>query len=246
MMWTSIQQVLKPQDLQEALVLQEPADAVLFAGGSYLVGEKDSSIHTLVDISHLLDDTVTEDDHTLKLGAGITLQTLLVQAPVESLRNAVKAACPSKNIRNQRTLGGEIARGRTDSDLLVYLHAAGALLEIHHQQVPVPLDSWDGRGVIVEVRIPATQVSLERVALLDSAPAFVIAAVGRSGDSIVLAAGGQASRIISNHLSAPVQEDAVRAWLETVESIYSDDHLGTKSYKRQLVANLVSAMAVIL
>jgi len=237
-MWNSIEQILRPVDLAEALALGHGSGTAMLAGGSYLVATRDPAIHTLVDIHYLLDDERTTTEKGWSVGAGASLQSLC-ESPFPELNQALIASCPSKNIRNQRTLGGELAWGRQDSDLLVWLQASGTRLELNGTAPLVSLAGWDGTGIITRILIPENNTRLERVALLESAPAFVIVAVNQQPALIKLAVGGQVAQIKYFQIKTPPEENAIRALMETIGSLFSDDYLGSRDYKLQLVSNLL-------
>lgn len=242
-MWSSIEQIIKPESFSEALALGQKAGCAYFSGGTYLVGNKITTIHTLLDLNHLLSNHIEKRSNALSVGAGATLQNMLGSAS-EILATAIMASCPSKNIRNQRTLGGEIAQGRPDSDLLVYLHAAEAKLHLNDSETPIPLAEWDESGIISKVLIPENDTKMERVAVLDSAPAFVIAALNQTTETITLAIGGKASKILYAKTAIAPDEQKIRVFMESVESLFNHDHFGSPAYKRQLVSNLLCEMMV--
>lgn len=242
-MWSSIEQIIKPESFSEGLALRAGAGTTFFAGGSYLVSKKDSNIHTLLDINHLLSDEIETLDDGLHIGAACTLQNLLGSSN-KNLAKVISFSCPSKNIRNQRTLGGEIAEARPSSDLLVYLYAAGAKLQINDTEDFIHISKWDHQGIISKIIIPHNDTLLERVAVLDSASAFVIVALDQADEFIAVAVGGSSDRILSGKTSLSLKEDEVRRFLNEVESLFADDHFGSAKYKSQLVSNLLSEMAV--
>jgi len=243
-MWSSIEQIIKPESLNEALILQKHSGSILFTGGSYLVSQKSEKIHTLVDINHLLSDTLVNQEGAMEIGSGCTLQDILNLAD-RHLTQAISASCPSKNIRNQRTIGGEIAQARPDSDLLVYLHAAEARVELNESNKFIPIAKWDGSGIISKLHIPQSDTRFERVAVLDSATAYVIVAVHQTAQNITVAIGGKMTKIISCKSSLSPEEDQIRTFMEQVESAFSDDHFGSPAYKRQLVSNLLTELTVV-
>ncbi len=242
-MWSSIEQVMKPETFNEVLVLRQEAGSALFTGGSYLVAQKDQQIKTLVDINHLLLDTVNSQRDGLHLGAGCTLQSIL-SSSTDTLSEAIIASCPSKNIRNQRTLGGEIAQGRADSELLVYLHAAEAKLQINDSGAFIHIADWDKMGVITEILIPQNKTKLERVTVLDSAPAFVIVAQHQTAEYITRAIGGKATKILYCKTPVIPDEEQNQKFMDEVEALFPNDHFGSPTYKRQLVSNLLTEMMV--
>ncbi|NQV14820.1 FAD binding domain-containing protein [bacterium] len=241
-MWSSIEQIIKPDNFNDAQDLNKQTGSVLFAGGSYLVADRDNNTQTLLDINHLLSDQIKKQADRLQVGAGSSLQKLLKKSDSRVLSQAIISSCSSKNIRNQRTLGGEIARGRTDSDLLIYLHVAGATLQINESNQYISLQDWQGDGVISNVFIPENDTRLERVAVLDSAPAFVIVAVNQGSDSISLAVGGKSERILSSKISLSLEEPEIQKFMARVKTVFHEDHFGTPSYKQHLVSNLLSDM----
>lgn len=240
-MWSSIEQIIQPESLNEASQLLEQKGAILFAGGSYLVSQKDRSIHTLIDINHLISDKIEYRGEIQHIEAGCTLEEMR-QSGNETLNNAIQACCPSKSIRNQRTIGGEIAEARPDSDLLVLLYAAGTSLILNHTESPIRLIDWDGSGIIVKVIIPKNAVRMERVALLDSAPAFVIVGVNMIGGSNTVCVGGKLSTMAYSQTSNSLEGDSFKSFLDNLETSFSDDHLGSPFYKRELVSNLLQEM----
>jgi len=215
--------------------------AELLAGGSYLIAEKDQEIHTLVDINHLLSDRIELKEHGIYVGAGCTLQEL-INFGDEVLSRVIIASCSSKNIRNQRTLGGEIAKARPNSDLLVYLHVVDAQLQINDSESFLHISDWNRLGIISRVFIPAGEIKIERASVLDSAAAFVIAAVFETPNYINLAVGGKADKVCQYRTQNPPEEADIRNFMEKVETIYPDDHFGTPEYKAQLVSNLIHHM----
>ena len=243
-MWSSIEQIIKPDTLSEASVLLKESGSVLFAGGTYLVGQKDDAVHTLLDINHLLNDQIKMQGDEIHIGAGCTLQEI-INFDDARLNGAILSACPSKNIRNQRTIGGEIARLRTDSDLLIFLFASRTKLFLNESESSVELCDWNGEGIIEKMIIPSHDVTLERVALLDSAPAFVIVGINELNDSIAVCVGGKTSKILFFQTKPEPNEADIRSLMDEVEASFSNDHLGTPAYKRHLVSVLLQEMAVV-
>ncbi len=241
-MWSSIEQIIKPDTLSEASLLLKEKGSVLFAGGSYLVAQKDNDISTLLDINHLINDKIETHGEDIHIDAGCTLQEM-IHFNDERLTSAIQASCPSKNIRNQRTIGGEMARSRTDSDLLIFLFTSRTKLLLSDSKNPIELSDWNGEGIIIKIIIPRHAVKLERVALLDSAPAYVLVGINEMKDTISVCVGGKSSRILFFETKPEPDEAKVRKFMDKVESSFSDDHLGTPAYKRHLACTLLQEMA---
>ncbi|MEA3287091.1 MAG: FAD binding domain-containing protein [Candidatus Marinimicrobia bacterium] len=242
-MWSSLEHIIQPDNLTEALALKKEPGSVIFTGGSYLVSQKNQNVSTLIDINHLLDDNVETLSAELRVGAACSLQELSRVAN-PALADAIVYSCPSKNIRNQRTLGGEIAQNRPDSDLLVYLHAAEAKLQINESGDLIHIADWNRNGIISMIYIPQNNTTLERVSVLDSAIAYVIVAVHQTPEYIILSIGGRSTKII--YYKAPLlpEETQIRKFMEKIESIFVDDHFGSPAYKRQIASNLLTEMMV--
>jgi hypothetical protein len=107
------------------------------------------------------------------------------------------------------------------------------------------LSHWNGEGIIEKMIIPALDVKLERVALLDSAPAFVIVGMNEQADSTAICIGGKSSKILFIETRSEPDETEIRKFMDDVESCFSEDHLGTPAYKRHLVSSLLQEMAVV-
>jgi len=82
---------------------------------------------------------------------------------------------------------------------------------------------------------------MERVALLDSAPAFVVVGLNNLDGSRTACVGGKTSSITHYHTTQP-SEAGVRKFMDEVEDSFSDDHLGSSIYKRKLVGTLLQEM----
>jgi CO/xanthine dehydrogenase FAD-binding subunit len=243
MIWSSIKTITHPKSLEEAVQLADGRERVLFAGGTYLVADRNSAVNTLIPITHLLTNTVTFGAAEIRIGAGATLQRLVQtfeQSSQPHLAEAVRFSCPSRNIRNQRTIGGEIAVGRPDSELLVALVALEARLDIvggAGEQVAV--GEWDGRGVIQSVTIDTGDLhalAIRRFAVIPSAAPFVVVAGAHRGRALSFAAGGDGERIqrvavtVDRFTATWVQEVAAR-WAQH----YPSNVYGSQDYKRTVL-----------
>ena len=243
-MWYSLEKILMPTSWEAAWKAHSEPHSVFFAGGSYLVAERNPQIKTLIDLNKLLDRTIEASYERVRVGAGANLQDFVevvhqVQ-PQCRLITAAKAACPSKNIRQQRTFGGEVARGRPNSEVLVFLHAVEAELTIvAHGEKTVSIRDWDGEGIIKEITYYPRNlggIELERYAVIPSAPALLIVGGVRREDRFEFAVGGNVDGI--KVYSSPVDRwNPERATLlaEQASLQFSPDHLGTRNYKRILL-----------
>ena len=242
-MWASIERVEFPESLEAAYRSAQSGTNAIFAGGTYLIAEKNPSITTLVDINKLLLKTVEIEQGLIRIGAGVTLQQLVEYFPVadqSKLGVCARWCCSSKNIRNARTVGGEISRGRPDSEVLVMLQSLKADLEvITDRMAVVSLRDWDGSGIIKTVLIDKSRIrstAVQRFALLPSAHAFVITAAMRHGDSVSLGIGGDTDRISCRTISiAEFTPEWIDRFSCTVSEHFLDNHLGSRHYKQSVI-----------
>ena len=162
-MWYSIKSIIKPDTLAEAYSLQQGERTTLFSGGSYLVAEKNQSIQTLIDVNSLTGNTITASSECVEINAGATLQSFIDIVkhinPNSRLLDGAKNSCPSKNLRNQRTFGGEVGQNRPNSEILVFLHAVDAELIIFtNSEKTISIRKWDGKGVVTRITYHPKQI----------------------------------------------------------------------------------------
>ncbi len=242
-MWASIERVEFPESLEAAYRSAQSDSNAIFTGGTYLIAEKNPSIITLVDINKLLLKTIETEGGLIRIGAGVTLQQLVEYFPVADQSNigvCARLCCSSKNIRNARTVGGEISQGRPDSEVLVMLQSLEADLEvIADQTTVVNLRDWDGNGIIKTVLIDKSRIrstAVQRFALLPSARAFVITTGMRQGDTVSLGIGGDTDQISCRAIS---MSDSTPEWMDrfsrTVSKYFRADHLGSRHYKQSVI-----------
>ena len=242
-MWNTIKEVLKPANFAEACSLVAAEKKVLFAGGSYLASVKAPAVNTLIDINGLIDGNITLEDDKISIGAGATLQDMIEQLQGiagTKVAECARMSCASKNIRNQRTIGGEIAFRRSNSELNVCLHALNATLLVAGETMRrVSVQNWRNEGVVtaVEIQTPDNmRVAVERYALLPSAPAFVIVAGVLAGESIGIAAGGAASGIAALSIrDKDFGDDFADNISPELARFFRADHHGSMEYKMALI-----------
>lgn len=248
--WDKLGKVHRPGTLEEAVGLVASERVAPLAGGSYLLTDRPEEIQELVDLGSLLDDGIEVSDEALLLGAGVKLQQLidgLNGSPFENFIESARKSSRSKNLRNQRTLGGEVVRGRVDSDLRVALEALNPTLILAGGQAEtVTLVDWDGSGIITNISIPVTRLQslkFERFALLENAPAFLVAASVLDGGNYDVAVGGRASQI--KCWTLPGGGNGSGEVVEQATGLFREDYTGTLEYKRQLLTTALRRMGVI-
>lgn len=244
-MWYSIESIVKPETLEEAFALKQQEGATLFAGGSYLVAEKNQSIHTLIDINGLIKDTVSTEYERVRINAGATLQTFIESVkpinPDCRLLDGVKASCPSKNIRNQRTFGGEIGQNRPNSDALIFLHAVDAILTVHtDSESKISIRDWNESGIVTQITYYPNQIDsieLQRFSVLESAPAVAIVGGIKKNGQFEFSIGGHASTIqIFKVMRDDWNKDSISKIAKNAVRQFIPDHFGSLNYKESLIA----------
>lgn len=240
-MWYSISQIIEPESLEMA-VSQHNGDSYRFlAGGSYLVAEADPEVKKLININPLLESTFEKMGENLIVGAGLSLQELIRNTSGDKttrLADAAKLSCFSKNIRNQRTIGGEVAQDRGDSELNVYLHALKANLEVISDQLRTIRigEARKKQEIIVSLTIDTPTIEktvIKRFAVLQSAAAFLILAAVRRSDSIVFSVGGNLPRPKVISFNKRPEESELKEFAKDVE--LKADHFGSADYKLSLL-----------
>ena len=184
----------RPATLAEALTkLQNPAASVL-AGGTHLLASPGNA-RILVDISKLGLGYIKQDGGSLKIGSTTTLQQICSNPlTVGILAEAAKATTVSRQLRNAKTIGGEIVSGKQESLLPIVLLALDARLKIVEtgrsgKEIFVTLDQlYKGKrtigGIISEFEIPAATVNsaMERLSIIESSVPIMSVVVALSFD----------------------------------------------------------------
>ncbi|MFQ6610916.1 MAG: FAD binding domain-containing protein [Fidelibacterota bacterium] len=248
-MWTSITKIITPKSFKEAIQANSNSSSKLLSGGTYLTSEKNSAVQELIYILPLLNDQIVLTDNSLFIGSGTSLQTI-IDSNLNNvlggwLSKVIKWSCSSKNIRNQRTIGGEIARNRADSELIVLLYALNPILHISNpENKEIQLDLWDGIGIITGIYFNLNMKQnfrLKRFSFLESAPAHLIVGQNQSNAGTQIIIGGSSERIISESFkgSALDQEFIHKIMKKTVEN-FEDDHNGSMEYKQYLIKNVLT------
>ncbi len=199
-MWSSIQTIHRPESLSEAWALHRTHSAQLLGGGTHQLAKRDPTVTELIRIDHLLSNKLHLQLDRITIAAGATLESIIRgtndREDLSSLQEAIKGSCFSRHIRNQRTLGGEIANQAGESDLITYLLAAGAVLTVNKKEADqIRLTDWDGIGIVSSVTWNLDQpVVFNRISLLPSSPSLVSAAGRIVSGEWQLAIGGQVDR----------------------------------------------------
>jgi len=240
-MWSSIKNIYIPKTFEAAIEDQSNSKGVFFAGGTYLTAQKDSKIKHLIDINNIVDKTIQINDNSVTIGAGVNLQRIIEKlSKYKVLSDSVRYSCYSKNIRNQRTVGGEIAERRVESELFSYLLAMNPLLDVRTPKKEIiHLRNWSGKGILNKLsfsKIDLKSSGITRFAVLPSAPAFVIVVVVRKTLELNFVISGKAKKVYGQTIkiadfNKQILEDIVNRSIK----YFKDDQYGSIEYKKSLI-----------
>lgn len=240
-MWSSIKNINVPKTFNEAIEYQSKSNGVLFGGGTYLVAEGSEKIQNLIDINSVVDKSIEITDESIIIDAGSLLQNIIIKlSDFPLFVEAVKYSCFSKNIRNQRTIGGEIAQKRVQSELFTYLIAINPILEIRTpDKENIYLREWDGKGIINKIlinRIDLESSGFERFAVIPSAPAFVIVVVVRRALELDFVISGKAKNVYGHTIKlVNFSKDILKQIINESVKYFEDDQYGSLEYKKSLI-----------
>lgn len=171
--------------LEEAVKLRHEIENSAYLAGGTEVLRLNSSVDSsaeLIDISALLDASISIDGDKLIIGAGATLQSIKECELVPEFIKDAAAFCSSFEKRNMATIGGNVALKRDDSYMLAALLAAEAevVIECHAGEKVKPLSvyiSKNCKGVVKAIRIAAGRKGwAKKIAITSSSHATLIAA----------------------------------------------------------------------
>jgi carbon-monoxide dehydrogenase medium subunit/putative selenate reductase FAD-binding subunit len=174
----------RPATLAEALDLLERPGAMVLAGGTFLGGDPSAERVEVVDLQALRLDGIRPGPGDLRIGAMVTLQQLVDSDDVpEVVREAARREEPS-TLRAQATVGGCVATGRADSELLAALLVHEAAVEVRDRGATeeLPLER-----VLAELFLPAGQL-VTAVTVRTAGAAYAARTARTTADRAIVAA----------------------------------------------------------
>jgi CO/xanthine dehydrogenase FAD-binding subunit len=229
---TSVAAYWRPSSLGQAHELLDRPGAVVLGGGTKLHSRTADEAVEVVDLQALrLDGIVPGERDAVSIGSMATLQQVADSEHVPALvRQAARREQPS-TLRAQATVGGCLATGDPESELLAVLlvHEAlvttdgGAGVEQHPLAavlagLPLPTGT-----ILLGVTIATSGVSaVSRTARTPADRAIVVAAGRRAGDARHLALSGVAARPVLVHGAGEIDPPG--------------DFRGSSEYRRALAA----------
>ncbi|KEI73369.1 FAD binding domain-containing protein [Endozoicomonas elysicola] len=253
-----IREFLQPETLQEALAMKEQHgdQAVYMASGARLNAAPTKTDKTIaISLSHLGLQSIEQTDEGWELGALTTLQQVIDHGELpEGLREAA-ALIFSRNMRNQITLGGEIAANLKACQVVPALLAMDAEVEVA-EGGRITVEAWQQKpyGLITKVIVPASLHYCRSEKVVKSCAGLPIVSVslavnikeGRKQFGIALA--GVAEKAIRLHDVEALLTDQDLQGREAVEeavaqSVFPEtDFLGSAEYKRHISSVLVGLL----
>lgn len=248
-----IEQFFRPDSLQQALELKHRYQdmAVWFAGGSKLNATPTrTDKRVAISLAGLSLEWVNLDKGCLRIGAMTRLQTLRDTPFIPAALHQALGFVYSRHLRNQSTIGGEIAARQQESVLLPVLLALDARL-ICGDGKSLALERYladPAQRLLTEIIIddPGRLCATRKICRSQAGNAVVTAAVAltRQGERRI-ALDGVAAKTIRLHdvesrrLSGKALEEAVGAAIFPAEDIQ-----GGVAYKRYITGVVVADLDV--
>lgn len=225
----------RPRSVTKAFELLEHPSAVVLGGGTELYSGSDAHEVEVVDLQALHLDGIDPTDDAVRIGAMVTLQQLIDSDDVPDIVGEAARREQPSTLRAQATIGGCIARGHAESELL-------AALLVHEAVVRI-----GGAGGTEEVPLEAVLARLPigagRIVLAVTIRTGGVAAAARtartSADRAIVSAYARATHdgprfALSGVASTPV----LVADADAVDPM--GDFRGSREYRRALAATLLA------
>lgn len=262
---------LHPTSIDEALALKVGTDAAWFAGGTDLgvnLSRGQRLAPTLIAIDRIAElHTLEIADGYVRIGSVVPLTRL--ETELAGLFPALDEMLPwfaARQVKNRATLGGNLGSASPIGDLLPWLLAHDAVIEVRgpNGARDLPIASYfkdyrktalDPNELIVAVRVPRLEAiqAAYKVAKRQTDDISIVAAVfvlvldaGRRVRHVRLAFGGVAAVpiraldteawLLGRALDAEIVGQASARLREEFSPL--DDHRGSAAYRRALVGNL--------
>lgn len=233
----------RPTSVAEACDLLDRSGAIVLGGGTALHALPPEAVVEVVDLQALrLDGIDTALDDSLVIGATSTLQHLVDSEPVPPVvREAARRELPS-TLRAQATLGGCIATGDAESELLAALLVHEAVVRIGRR---TGTEECPLQAVLADIPLPAGAIVMA-VTIRTSGVAAAARTGRTSADRAIVAAyaravDGRRLTALSGVAATPILVDGADA-LDP-----PGDFRGSAGYRRALapvlLARAVEALA---
>lgn len=149
----------RPKEIKEAVrTRSDVAGAVYLAGGTQVNRAPLDSPRppAVIDIRDVVPRGISEEGTDLVIGGMTCLQDVADSSLLPLPLKAAAGFIPTRSIRNQATIGGNIAAGRADSYLIPVLVALAAVARTVEGNIPIEEYIRDGHDdLILDIHIPA-------------------------------------------------------------------------------------------
>jgi len=159
-MLRELKEYLKPKSVEEAwAIYRDPvkSPALFLTGGLSVAQREDQTTKTLVDLSGLLGESITETPAAYILDGGVRIADCIKKIDIPFLQEALQTV-GSRQIRNMSTIAGTLGQRYSWSDTLTALLALDATVDGYNgNAVSLPLERYlKGRAplLITKVKIP--------------------------------------------------------------------------------------------
>lgn len=249
-MWSSIETIHKPATLTEAWQLSQTPGTVFIGGGTYLAADRDPGVSSLIRLKQIIPDVINGRGDVIAIGAGVTLQKMVTfewPQVFQPLAVAARQSCPSQNIRNQRSIAGELCQFRLDSELNLLLHALNPKLVLTERHATTEmLLNWEGAGIIRALMIDLKhfkKLELLRFAPIPSAGPFLCVAGVQSDTGCRVVVGGNVNSLSVLEFDTQAFEAEQQSLVaEHAEDTLLADHFGGVDYKRKLLVTALQRL----
>lgn len=250
-----IEVYLRPESVSQALEMasEHSGKAVWFAGGSKINAAQIKSDKTVaISLGGLGLNSLEFNASSLRIGAMCTIQRLIDHSDIPGALKQAAGFIYSRHIRNQATLGGEIAARQEESLILSTLIAMNATVELADGQ-ELTVEQYRHAAqpkLITHINLPDTGlICANRNITRSSAGLSVLTAavsLSKTGEKRVVLDGlsalddlttnpVRALDIEQSQLDGEALEKAVSEWVEPCEDIR-----GSVAYKRYIAGVVVA------
>lgn len=235
------------KDLMKHLAKQEHLPTPLASGTQMSIAQF-AEAESVVDLSRLQLDTINIEDSVVRIGAQVSLQTVIEAPSLQKLADGIlPQACSFAahlGLRHLSTLGGVLLNQGGAPEIILALLALDAnIVIVNTSMTTMPLSEYQPKDgdVIVEIMVKLRDENcrgtLTRVARTPLDEAIVAVAAVKDEKVLRVAASGAHSENILIATTAEIQNDQV------IEQVLKDaqpieDYRGSAEYRRTMAGVL--------
>lgn len=178
----TINQYVKASSLEEAYELNQKKSNVILGGMLWLKMQK-RNVGTAIDLSGLGLDAIEETEEAYRIGAMVTLRHLELHGGLNALTQGAARESVRRIVgvqfRNMATVGGSVFGRYGFSDVLTFLMAAGAQVELYKAgRMPVETFAYlpYDRDILTHVIVPKRSMKAAYLSQRNTKTDFPVAA----------------------------------------------------------------------